>query len=178
MRCGWVHKFVVASFGLALTISGCSCEGPPAKKTTGNGKNADGPSAKKDEHDHDHHDHASMHGPHGGHVLELGHEDYHAEWLEDDASGKITVILLDDKVEKEVAIDAAEIEIKTKVAGEEKSFKLPSAGEPDKPSARFELEDKTLLAILEAAGKDGTEAQLHVRIKGKDYTGQFAPHEH
>ncbi|MBM4005334.1 MAG: hypothetical protein FJ295_18920 [Planctomycetes bacterium] len=170
------REFVVASFCLALSISGCSCEGPPVKKTSGTSGSTG--SADKKIDDHEHHDHAHMHGPHGGHVLELGHEDYHAEWMEDDASGRITVILLDDKVEKEVAIDDAEIEIRTKVAGEEKSFKLPSAGEADKPSARFETEDKTLLAILEAAGKDGTEAQLLVRIKGKEYAGNFAPHEH
>lgn len=172
-----VGATLLATAGLVV---GCSLESNPKGKSQG------GAAAKgdKDDHDHDHaghdhdHDHAHMHGPNGGPVLELGDEEYHAEWLHDEETGKVTVILLDKEVKKEIPIESAEIAIDVKIADSEKSYALPAAGGSDKPSARFELEDKALLAALEGAGQEGTEAVLKVTIGGKEYKAKFTPHEH
>ena len=98
----WVRKWWSVSVGTGLLAvigfaAGCSLESTPK-----GGSKAGQKSGDKDDHDHDHdhdghdhhdHDHAHMHGPNGGPVLELGDEEYHAEWLHDDESGKVTVVL-------------------------------------------------------------------------------------
>ena len=57
-----------------------------------------------DDHGHEHH----HHGPHNGHVMEIGGEEYHAEWTHDE-SGKVTFYILDSDAKKEVPIEADEI---------------------------------------------------------------------
>ena len=124
------------------------------------------------------HNHAHLHGPHGGPVLELGDEEFHAEWLLDEETGRLTVYLLDSTGKKEHPIDAPELMVNTTVAGESKSYKLAAVGEADKPTAKFEIEDQGLIAAIEGAGQDGTEAVLNVSIGGRDYAAKFEKHEH
>ena len=143
-------------------------------------------------HDHDHagHDHAghdhsghshAAHGPHGGHILELGEEEYHAEWTHNDETGLITVYVLDSEMKKEVPIPAKEIAIVTKVADKEKSYSLaavnPSEGDEPK-SAMFQLEDKALGVALQAAGTPGTTATLKLEVAGKPFSVEIKHEEH
>jgi hypothetical protein len=179
----WVKKWWGVSVGTALLAAmgfaaGCSLESTPKGGSKAGQKSGDKDDHDHDGHDHHDHDHAHMHGPNGGPVLELGDEEYHAEWLHDDETGKVTVVLLDKAAKKEVTIESAEIAIEVKIADSEKTYALPAAGGTDKPSARFELEDKALLAALEGAGQEGTEAVLKVTINGKEYKAKFEPHEH
>src|SRR5947207_1783574 len=64
---------------------------------------------------HDDHGHDHVHqGPHKGHLMEIGGEQYHAEWTHDE-SGKVTFYILDSEAKKEVPIAADEIAIDVKI---------------------------------------------------------------
>jgi len=122
-----------------------------------------------DEHAHDHgeggHDHAHDHaheGPHGGHVIEIGDEEYHAEWTHDE-SGKVTVYILDAAMKNDVPADGESININVKLGDNAKQYTLDKE-EPNK----FSTEDKTLVGNLEALS-DAVTATLSVDIKGKHY---------
>ena len=56
-------------------------------------------------HEHDEHAHAHE-GPHHGSIVELGNEEYHAEIVHDDATGTVTVYLLDSSAKKSVTTTA------------------------------------------------------------------------
>ena len=136
-----------------------------------------------DEHGHEGHDHAHdhshAHGLHGGHIIEIGEEEYHAEWTHDE-SGKVTVYILDAELKKEVPIDAEEITIDTVVAGQTNSFQLlavdRSAGETPKAS-KFEVVDQKLLGVLESLS-EGVTATLKLTIDGKPFQAPITHDDH
>jgi hypothetical protein len=117
----------------------------------------------EDEHgEHDHaHDHA--HGPHGGEIIEIGDEEYHAEYMKN-----------------EVPIAAEEIAIDTKVGDKATTFKLtavdPSEGDEPK-AAKFEVVDKGLTGVLSSLS-DGVTATLKLEINGKPYEAKIEKVDH
>ena len=150
---------------LPLTLTGCGEKKPAADKKGG-------------DHGHDHdHDHDHAHGGlFGGHILELGNEEYHAEWTDDSATGKVVVYILDSAMKKEVPIEAEKVTIKTKVADKEKDFDLEATNAVDGKTTQFSTTDKTLVTILTSVG-EGTTATLDVTINGKQFTQAFEAHE-
>ena len=162
----WLASLLVAA--VAVSFSGCNQASPTADKDTG----------KNGHEGHDHaHDHAHE-GPHGGHLIELGEEEYHGEWTHDE-SGKITVYILDGAAKKTVPIAAEKVTIDVKVGDNPKSFDLMAVNRTtgDMPTAfQFETVDKSLLGGLEAAG-EGVEASLKVDINGKPFVGKIE-HDH
>jgi len=101
---------------------------------------------KKDDHDHEH----AHHGPHDGHIAEFGDHEYHLEWTHDDASGKVSLYVLDGEAKKEVRIGAEELVIVTKQEDESKEYVLAAVNIVDGETAQFEIVDKELLGALEA----------------------------
>ena len=137
------------------------------------------PGAKgpKDDHAHDHeHDHAH-HGPHHGHLMEIGGEEYHAEWTHDE-TGKVTFYILDADAKKDVPIASEEIVIDVKI-GENPpaTYKLAAVNPVDGKSATFEVVDKQLLGALETLSP-GVVATLKVTIDGKAYEQKIEEHKH
>ena len=138
------------------------------------------PSAGKAEHGEEAaHSHAEE-GPHGGHVVVLGDEAYHAEWLHDDASGQVTVFLLaaDGKTDVRTTADALRIEVA--IAGAARQHALAAADRDQSVPAtasRFEILDKPLVEALKAAGQ-GVDATIVVEIAGATYRGAIEHHEH
>jgi hypothetical protein len=137
--------------------------------------------------DHDGHDHAHGHdhghadeGPNGGHLIELGTEEYHAEWLHDDESGKLTVFILGGSAKEPVPLSAKSIVIEKKIGEKAEKYEIPAAGRTDNTGkgAQFELVDKPLVEALKMAGQQGVEAKLIVDIEGKTFEGKFEHHEH
>jgi hypothetical protein len=133
---------------------------------------------KKDDHAHHDHSHEAL-GPHNGHILELGQEQYHAEWTHDDASGKVSVYILDKDMKKEVPIGAETLSIVTKVGQQEEMvFNLeavaPTTGEKPQ-SAQFEIIDKQLVETLSTVGGD-VSARLEVTIEGQPFSAKFESH--
>jgi len=138
------------------------CNNPAGQSGTSKGTEA---------HDHAHH------GPHQGHLTELGQEEYHAEWTHDE-TGKVTFYILDADAKKEVPIAAEELVIDIKL-GDNKpvSYKLPAVNPVDGKSAVFEIVDKGLLGAIEALSP-GVVATLHVNINGKQFDQRIEEHKH
>ena len=152
---------------VAIWATGCPSPAPtPTTPTKAGG----------DEHGHDH---SHEHGLHGGHVVEIGNEEYHAEWTHAD-DGTVTVYLLDAEVKNEVPIPAEEITIETKIGDKASTFKLAAVNrsEGDMPkTAKFEVVDKGLLGVLEALSEKVT-ATLKLDINGKPYEAAIKHDDH
>ncbi|MCA9124300.1 MAG: hypothetical protein H6822_27195 [Planctomycetaceae bacterium] len=133
--------------------------------------------------DHSVHGHAHSHnheeaGPNGGHLVELGDEEYHIEWTHDDATGLVTLYVLDSTAKELVPITSESLTITAKVqdAIEYKLAAVEPSGNPP-ASAQFALKSPELLVSLQLAGQ-GTDVSVAVTVDGKDYKGEFEHHEH
>lgn len=160
-----LRALVLALAGcLPLAFAGCPSSTPPTEpKAEGE------PGHEHGEHGHDH----AHEGPHGGHIVEIGEEEYHAEWTHDD-SGKVTVYVLDAEMKKDVPVDSETITINVKLGDNAKQYTLESEG----PS-KFSTEDKTLVGNLEALSEAVT-ATLSLDINGKHYESPITAggHDH
>lgn len=158
-----------AAWMLAWLLVGC---GRPSSEP----KATEGATTSSDTHDHAH-DHAH-HGPHHGHLMEIGEEEYHAEWTHDE-TGKVTFYILDAQAKQEVPIEAPEIRIEVKI-GENPpvTYTLPAVSPQEGKSAVFEITNKELLGVLETLKSPGVVATLHVTIAGKTFAQQIVEHEH
>lgn len=131
---------------------------------------------KEEGHDHDHgHDHEA--GPHGGDLIELGEEEYHAELAHDEESSEVTVYLLDGEGKKNVAIPLSELVLKVTANKNDTSYTLPAVpeeGEQDGISSRFKITSKELIGLLEHEAV----ITLTVSIDGKEFTGKMEHSAH
>lgn len=178
---------VPAAFALSSPfLAGCnSGEQTGGTETASSGAHDDG-----GEHGHEHgpgtheahgeqggHSHPSE-GPHGGQILEFGSADYHAELVHDEASGAVTVYILDSGATKATPVEAAELTVNVKQGGEAKQYVLaaaPDEGETGGKSSRFTTEDKALGEDLHA----GAEARLVAKIGGRSYNAAIEHgHDH
>jgi hypothetical protein len=147
---------------LGLFVGGCNSEsGRPAAEPQF-GKAADA------EHGH------PNTGPHGGDLIELGDEQYHAEITHDNEA---TVYLLDDSARAAAAVDATEVVINVSQDGKAEQFRLTAnrdAQDPEGKVSRFSSDDAELLADLKSGD---AEIELVVSISGKQYRGS-REHDH
>lgn len=138
-------------------------------------------------HTEEEHDHPTE-GPHGGELIELGDDEYHAELIhpaghDDEAEGEdeaeeevVTIYILDGSAKETVAIEAAEVTINMTHDGEPEQFKLaasPDEGDAKGTSSRFVSSDAVLLERMHGAH---IEFRLVVEIEGKSYNGEFHHH--
>jgi hypothetical protein len=123
------------------------------------------------------HDHVHS-GPHKGHLMELGEEEYHVEWTHDE-SGKVTFYILDSAAKKEVPIEADKLVIDVKI-GENKpnTYELPAVNPTEGKSATFEITDKQFESVLDQIKSSGIVLTLHVNINGKQFDAPVKEHEH
>ena len=144
----------LASSAIFLLAAGCN---PPAAPKAG------APAASHAEHAHTHA------GPHGGHVMVVGDEEYHAEWTHDE-SGKVTFYILDASGKKDVPIAADEIVIDVKIGTQEpKTYKLAALSPLDGKASAFELVDKGLLGVLESLSTGVTATIQKLPIGSKTF---------
>jgi hypothetical protein len=135
-----------------------------------------GPVAKDAGHDHDHEHH--HHGPHQGHLMAIGDEEYHAEWTHDE-SGKVTFYILDAKAKGDVPIDAEEIKIDVKIGNNPpKTYSLVAVNPMGGKASAFEIVDKEFEALFDQLKSPGVVLTLHVNIGGKQFDEQVKEHEH
>jgi hypothetical protein len=161
---------VVGGLLLALTVAaGCH-------------QNASGPGASPGESGDGHVDHAEhahpAEGPHGGELIELGNEQYHAELVHNLQSGAVMIYILDAAGKSAVPIDETELTINLKHDGQAEQFKLaasPDATDPPGKSSRFTSNDAELGEDLE---HEEAEPQLVVTINGKQYRGRIEHGDH
>ncbi len=147
---------------VVLAVVGCGSSPPPTKDTT------------HTEHAVD--DHPSE-GPHGGSLIELGTEEYHAEFVHDDAAKSVTIYILDSTAKVNEPIDAAEITINLQHEGRGEQFTLSASADSSDPvgkSSRFVSTDAELGEELD---HEDAEPQLAVKIDDKSYRGTIE-HKH
>ena len=129
-------------------------------------------------HEHEH----GAKGPHGGSVVELGAEEFHAEVLVDHDSHAVRVHMLGKDAKTAEAVGATDLTITPggKPALTLKATPLKTDG--DGKASVFELiDDDVVHALLDAKFIHG---QLRITIVGKPYSGEVdyhldgAPHDH
>ncbi len=159
---------------LGLCAAGCSPAAPPAPASGGT---VTTPPPGTVAPAHDDHGHASE-GPHHGALVELGNEEYHAEVVHDDATGSVTVYLLDSSAKKSATTTATEAVINLKHGDSPEQFKLaaqPEEGNPAGQTSRFTLIDKELVEHLDDAA---SAAKLNITIGDTPYSGTIPAGDH
>ena len=155
----------------ALSLSSLTgCGKPEAPQGDGSGAVAEA------EHDHEH-DHPSE-GPHHGHLIELGQDEYHLELTHDDATKTVAIYVLDAAAEKSVPINEKELTISLVVDGKPAQYTLPAAPQADDPegkSSSFSLADESLCDGWDAKGATG---RISLTINDKPYSGKIDHHAH
>ena len=164
------HSFCLGVVTLAsFALVGCGRSSTPAteKSTSGSpppiAHDADG------HDDHDDHGHPSE-GPHHGHLIELGNEEYHAELLHDDDTHTVTIYILDGPAKKEVPVLENAVTLNAVVAGKPTQFKMTPVGAANGMASQFQAVSEELHEALE--GED-TKGRLNVTIQGKQYVGRI-----
>ena len=157
---------VVLALAASIGLVGC-----PA--TTGSKDGGGVKEGAEAEHAHVHH------GPHNGHLMEIGEEEYHAEWT-DDESGKVTFYFLDGEAKKEVPVEAEEITIEVKIGDKEPIlYKLAAVNLQDKKASTFELVDKNLQGVLDTLSEGVSAKFPSLTIGGKNFENlKIEEHKH
>lgn len=166
-----MHSRFSRMFAVTLTAAGLvlwtGCDIAPS--STG--------SAAGDKDDHDVHSHP-VEGPHHGSLIELGDEEYHAEFVHDEEKGTVTIYILDSTAKKSVPVEAKALTVNVSAGGKAKQFELaasPMQGEAGGKSSRFTSSEE---ALGEAIDQEGAEAKLLVTVNGTKYTGAIGHHDH
>lgn len=155
IRSSFVLGFALLTASLLLT--GC---GKPAENTKGT----------QAAHEHDHPDE----GPHHGHLIELGEEEYHAELVHDDAAGKVVVYVLDNTAKESTAADNEQVALSILIGGQPKEFILKAADATKRD--QFESSEKELVDALDHDKE--FKGRLHVSIGNKEFVGIIQHEEH
>ena len=126
------------------------------------------------------HEHAT-HGPNGGHLVELGGEDYHAEVVFDHDSRELTVYLLGSDAETAMPVSTETVTLNLQLDDGPASVELASApleGEyfrADGTTSRFTASGD---AIPEAIhDEEDVHGSVVVMIDGQQYRGEIT-HDH
>jgi hypothetical protein len=169
MRSTWT----LAIFGTSVLSWTIGCQQTPG--TPSAGKTSE---TQKPGNEHDHH-HPSR-GPHGGDLIELGDEEYHAEFVHDDMTGSVSIYILDSSANKPVAIDAKDVTVNLLHDGQPEQYALaaePQEGDEQDKASHFA--SKMNKALSHAIEEKGARARLQVTIGGKAYTGDIVHiHDH
>jgi hypothetical protein len=159
---GFVAVYIVA-------LHGCS-QGPATTPV--------GETTAVAEHAHDHE------GPHGGHIIELGAPDHHAELTHEDASHRIGVYILDGAAKTAAPIAAESVTINVAEDGEPTAYVLPAVPQPDDGeggASYFELVSEPLCKVICGESEaETTTARISITIDDKPFIGiiETEPHEH
>ncbi len=159
----------IAALAFSATSGGCGSQ--PSGDQAAVAVSDASPAA--DGHDHAHGE--EHEGPHGGHVIELGRShEYHAELVDDEQAGTISVYILDKEL-KELPIEQQSITLNLMVEGAPKTFELMAAEGSDTMASRFNATDK---AAFEALHEHEASGKLQATIKGSPYSGKVEHHDH
>jgi hypothetical protein len=118
------------------------------------------------------------HGPHDGHLIELGAEEYHGEIVMDATTRKVTVYLLGSDAKRAVPVSEPSVTLNLKVGETPTSLTLtaaPQEGEADGKSSRFEIAGESLPEAIK--DEEDLHGDLVVTIEGKQFRGEIS-HDH
>jgi hypothetical protein len=160
---------LVTTCSIMISAAGCADKSPPPNKLPPGHEKGGG---------HEHGEGHAAEGPHHGHLIELGEEEYHAELTHDEATKKVSVYLLDKSAKAAVPITDPEIVLNVATGSQPFQVKLPAAPQPGDPAGQascFSVVDEKLLEALESPKATG---RLNVTINGKAYVGEVAHGQH
>ena len=153
----------------SLLLLGCTPSTPPAKPKV----------VEQDPHEEHGHSHA---GPHGGHVAEVGKDQFHVEWTHNDATGKVTLYVLDADGKKEVPVAAEKLVIVAKHGEKSFDYELAAVDPAAGKTAKFEIIAQDLIGTLEALSKNITAEIKELEINGEKFAGvklvEVVHHDH
>jgi hypothetical protein len=165
------HYLVLAASLLALSAFAAGCQSNEAEFRPV----AKGVRVKAAPSPHEH----GEEGPHGGHLVELGEEEYHAEVVLDVKAKAVDVYVLASDPHKPQAIDAKEVVLELKIDGKtgpHAAKPSPQKDDPPGKSSRFILaDDPDIKAKID--DEHELEGHVNVTINGKAYSGAIT-HEH
>lgn len=180
MRINNLLAVVCCSGALAL-FTGCA-----GQDETRTFDEKDSQASAEAEHDHGH-DHEHAHGPNGGHLLEVGEEQYHVEVVFDGDKRTLTAFILGPDAKTAFPIAAESIDFDMEVGDKEHEIPLaakPLEGEKDGKSSRFVAEGK---AIPESIKKESDlnghfhldigENHFHVDLKHDGHGHEHGDHD-
>lgn len=157
-----------ASLMLAPALLGCNTkQGATDEKETTKKKEAD-PSG----HGHAH----PTAGPHGGHLIELGSEEYHGELLHSEKTHAVTIYILDGSAKKEVPVAQDAVTLNVVVNSKPTQFVMKAVDATDAMASQFVVEDVDLVHAFE--DDKITKGKLNVTIGDKPYVGAIEHHAH
>lgn len=120
----------------------------------------------------DHEDHGP--GPHGGAIVELGDDEYHAEVVVDGKTHTLLVYLLGPDAKTATAIAATEATVMTEGNQSLTLKAAPQKGDADGKASKFELTDEAAVdALVKAKSLHG---DLQIEIDGKPFRGHIDAH--
>ena len=163
-----LNKMMAVSMTVVVMafLPGCG----PSAGTAGNGGNEGGAAVDEHAEEHAH----PTEGPHGGHLIELGEEEYHAELTHDEATHTVSVYLLDAEGQNPASADEAEIKLQLFQEGQFVDYLLQAT----EGTSAFALVDEALCDAL--LHDEEVRGRLHVTLAGTPYTGliEHQAHDH
>ena len=167
-----VVRFISLAAAIAAfsTLSGCNSQ--QAHDHSGHDHGAHAAKSAASDGDDSAHNHGHE-GPHGGHLIELGHgHAYHAELVENDATESVTVYILDTHM-AELPIEQETILLNVTADGQSNAYQLTARDDNNAIGhSCFESADKQLFHTLEQHPK--LTGKLRVTIQGVPYVGHIA----
>ncbi len=155
---------------LMLAVSAWGC--PQQQEYKGFTPGDDIVNVEPPEHAHEH-----VHGPHDGHIVELGHEEFHAEVVFDAPARKLTVYVLgpDAKTPQLVAEPTLIVNLEGGPAPVSLTLNAePLEGEAEGQCSRFSVTEGVPESIKDIEGIHG---EVVMMIEDKQYKGEIG-HDH
>jgi len=154
----------VASLAIGLACGAVGCNNSSEYKSASEVKKA----APLPDHDH------GAKGPHGGGIIELGEEEYHAELVIDHDSHAVVLYVLGKDAKTPELVSATEVTVTPEGKDSLTLKATPQAGEAEGKTSKFELVDDAVVhALMDAGFVHGT---LRISIGDKPYNGKIDYH--
>ncbi|MEZ6066679.1 MAG: hypothetical protein R3B90_13455 [Planctomycetaceae bacterium] len=165
----FTHALMAGSTALVLAgLTGCESQEGTRSFNAAEGDNVE----NTDPHDHA----AHAHGPHDGHIVELGGEDYHAEVTMDEAKKTLTVYLLAADMTTPLGTEADSASVRLQIGDAKQEFVLqPTDRAEDGKATVFSQTDSTLPDSIQDA--EDLIGEVVVTINGKQHRGEIT-HDH
>ncbi|MFG0336236.1 MAG: hypothetical protein ACF8TS_22995 [Maioricimonas sp. JB049] len=166
----WKPSLSAVALGVALL---CGCGGGEEYREFGETDDVTN-TAPADDHHHHHHDL----GPNGGHLVELGDEQYHAEVVLDASERILTVYLLGPDAKSPAPIAAEELTFNLDAGDKPQTITLvaiPVEADGENMASRFVSEADALPESVQDA--EDLHGSVAVMIDGTSLTGKVS-HDH